>query len=79
MIALVIALGLLVALALGAARSSSGSGAERRYVVRPGDTLWAIAAGRYSGDPRRAIWEIEQRNRLSTAALVPGETLILPP
>jgi nucleoid-associated protein YgaU len=76
---LAVALAVLAVLALGAARPSSGGGAERRYVVRPGDTLWAIAANRYSGDPRRAVWRIEQRNRLSTPLLVPGEILILPP
>ena len=73
------ALAVLTLLALGAARPSSGGGAERRYVVRPGDTLWAIAVSRYSGDPRSAVWRIEHRNGLSTALLVPGEILILPP
>ena len=79
MFAVVAVVSVLVALALAAARPSSGGADERRYVVRPGDTLWAIAASRYSGDPRRAVWRIEQRNGLSTPLLVPGEILILPP
>ena len=65
-------------LALSAARPSSGAGPERTYVVRPGDTLWSIAEGRYSGDPRRAVWEIERRNDLDGAGLVPGMVLRLP-
>ena len=68
----------LVAVALGYARPSHGSGAETRYVVRPGDTLWAIAAARYSGDPRAAVWKIERRNALDGAGVTPGQTLVLP-
>lgn len=61
-----------------AARSSHGAGPERHYVVRPGDTLWSIAARNYGGDVRQAIWNLEQRNHLATATLVPGEKLVLP-
>ena len=67
------------ALALVAVRPTTGAGHETRYVVRPGDTLWAIAAGRYAGDPREAISRIERRNRLESAALSPGQVLALPP
>ena len=35
-----------------AARSSHGAGPERTYVVKPTDTLWAIAAKTYPGDTR---------------------------
>ncbi len=65
-------------LALSAARPSSGAGPEQRYVVRSGDTLWSIAAARYSGDPRAAVWEIEHRNHLDGGVLVPGTVLRLP-
>ena len=61
-----------------AARSSHGAGPERHYVVRPGDTLWSIAARNYGGDVRQAIWSLEQRNHLATATLVPGQKLVLP-
>jgi nucleoid-associated protein YgaU len=64
--------------ALGGARPSSGSGPEGRYVVRSGDTLWAIAAARYASDPRKAIWDIRQRNRLGSSGLHPGQVLVLP-
>jgi nucleoid-associated protein YgaU len=68
---------ILVAAAL-TARPSNGAEAESRYVVRPGDTLWAIAADRYAGDPRRAVWRISERNGLAGGALQPGTVLYLP-
>jgi nucleoid-associated protein YgaU len=72
-------LGLLAALIVAvAARQSTGAGPERAYVVRPGDTLWAIAAARYGGDPREAVWKIERRNHLSSALIHPGQRLVLP-
>jgi len=70
---------LLAALAVGLyAHSSQSAGPERHYVVRPADTLWTIAARTYAGDTREGVWKLEQRNHLSSATLVPGETLVLP-
>jgi LysM repeat protein len=72
---------LLVAAALAVgmlARSSHGAGPERTVVVKPGDTLWSIAARTYAGDPREGVWELEQRNHLAGATIVPGERLVLP-
>jgi LysM repeat protein len=67
------------ALAVGlGAHSSSGAGPKRTYVVKPGDTLWSVAEHAYSGDPRQGVWEIEQRNHLSGATIVPGEKLLVP-
>ena len=60
------------------ARASSGHGSAERYVVRPADTLWSIASRHYSGDPREAVWRIQQRNHLSGALLRPGEVIVLP-
>ena len=66
-------------LAVGlAARSSNGAGPKQTYVVRPGDTLWTVAARSYSGDPRQGVWLIEQRNHLASATIVPGEKLVVP-
>ena len=59
------------------ARSSDASGPERRYVVKPYDTLWTIAAGGYA-DPRQGVWEISERNGLRGATIVPGQVLLLP-
>jgi hypothetical protein len=75
--ALILAL-LVVVLALATARPSRGAGPETRYVVRPGDTLWEIAAARYAGDPRKAVWRISERNGLHGGALRPGTVLYLP-
>jgi len=69
---------LVIGMALGAARSTSGAPPEARYVVRPGDTLWTIAATRYGGDVRDAVWRIEQRNGLSSPLISPGEVIVLP-
>lgn len=64
--------------ALGVARPSSGAAPEARHIVRAGETLWEIAASRYDGDLRKAVWQIEQRNHLGAGALQPGEVLLLP-
>jgi LysM repeat protein len=70
---------LAAALAVGVlVRSSDGAGRERVHVVRPAETLWSIATRAYGGDPRAAIWRIEQRNALQNATLVPGQKLVLP-
>jgi LysM repeat protein len=67
------------ALAVGlAAHSSSGAGPKQTYVVKPGGTLWSVAEHTYSGDPRQGVWEIERRNHLTGATIVPGEKLVVP-
>ena len=60
------------------ARTSSGHGPDRTYVVRPHDTLWSIAARFYGGDPREGVWRIERRNRIEDALLTPGQRLVIP-
>jgi nucleoid-associated protein YgaU len=65
-------------IALSVAHASSGAAGEARYVVRPGDTLWRLAAERYGGDPRKGVWEISRRNGLGTRLLRPGTILFLP-
>jgi LysM repeat protein len=73
----VIAALLTIAVAWGA-RRSDGAGPEQVYVVRAGDTLWAIAASHYGGDPRQAVWQLEQRNSLNGPAVQVGQRLRLP-
>ena len=68
----------LAAVVLVAARPSSGSGPEERYVVRPGDTLWELAAAHYGGDPREGVWRIRERNGLRGSSLPTGAILYLP-
>jgi nucleoid-associated protein YgaU len=70
----------LLALAFSSARAAGGSpDAGARHLVKPGDTLWQIAADHYDGDPRGAVWRIQERNGLTSPTLVPGMTLYLPP
>jgi LysM repeat protein len=70
---------LLALLAVGfVARSSHGAGPERTYVVKPADTLWAIAARSYGGDVREGVWKLERRNHLASATISPGQRLVLP-
>ena len=60
------------------AHPSGGAGPEARYVVKPADTLWSIAARHYAGDPREGVWKLERRNHLASTTLRPGQTLVLP-
>ncbi len=70
---------LLVALWGGLAHASGASGHSGAYVVKSGDTLWSITHRFYSGDPRRGVWDLEQRNDLGQSMLLtPGQRLVLP-
>jgi LysM repeat protein len=69
---IVIASLLTLAVAWGA-RQSDGAGHRHTYVVRYGDTLWAIAAANYAG-----VYRLEQRNNLAGALVRPGQRLVLP-
>ena len=72
----VLATGLL--LASGRLAYGSGPMTVEQVVVKPGDTVWTIAAAHYGGDPRPHIEEIMAINRLGSPVLTPGETLLLP-
>ena len=79
MFARFILIALVALIAWGAlARPSDGSRTPRIYVVKPYDTLWAIASAHYGGDPRAAVWNLRARNDLRTNLLRPGQRLVLP-
>ena len=61
-----------------AAHSSNGAGKPQIYTVKPYDTLWSIASSHYGGDPRDAIYRLEQRNGLDGTVVRPGQKLVLP-
>ncbi len=71
-------LGLLALAVAYSARSSNSAGHEQSYVVRAGDTLWSIAASHYGGDPREAVWRLQDRNHLAGTLVRPGQRLVLP-
>ena len=60
------------------ARPSEAHGRKVVYRVQAYDTLWTIAAKRYGGDVRDAVWRIEQANHLRDPTVAPGQTLVLP-
>jgi nucleoid-associated protein YgaU len=60
------------------ARGSEGAGAGEPYRVRSGDTLWTIAVEYYGGDPRAAVWRLQQANEIPDGILRPGQVLRLP-
>jgi LysM repeat protein len=59
-------------------RDTGASGKPVRYRVQWGDSLWSIAEARYAGDPRDAVWRLQERNKLSGTTIVPGQVLVLP-
>ena len=63
--------------ALFAGETGAG-GPERQYRVQAGDTLWSIAVATFPGDPREGVWELKERNDLTSATIVPGQVLVLP-
>lgn len=71
---------LLAAVALWAvlARDTGASAHQRYYRVEPGDTLWSVAVANFAGDPREGVWELQLRNGLEGATIVPGQRLALP-
>jgi hypothetical protein len=62
----------------GFVHPSQATTAQEVYAVKPGDTLWTIAARNYAGDPREAVWRVKEENSLASAVVRPGQLLRLP-
>ena len=75
---ILIAVGVAVFVWSALVRPAVSHPAKQVYVVKPYDTLWQIAASSYAGDPRDAVYRIQQANHLSGATLRSGQTLVLP-
>lgn len=79
-----IAIGGLVAVLSGPVANAVGTGRPFEgpssvYVVRPGDTLWAIATrSAPSVDPRLVVQAIRAANHIDPGSLVPGQQLSVP-
>jgi hypothetical protein len=79
----------IIAVSALAGRAGAGSGADLRqaravrdrvFVVRPGDTVWRIAArvAGPQGDPRPVVDRLVAANHIRDGVIVPGERLSLP-
>jgi len=76
---LVVAVVLLLTVACARAAWGSSTTAYDTVTVRPGDTVWAIAAARYPGeDTRNKVGEILAANGLHDALVRPGQRLRVP-
>lgn len=76
----VVAATLCLLILLGGVAYGGTSGGTQTVRVRPGDTLWSIAASHYdSGDVRARVDEILSFNHLGGPVVVPGQTILLPP
>jgi len=76
-----IGIGAALLIVFGLSKTVSGAGPVgfTSYQVQPGDTLWSIAAERYTGaDVREKVGEIERANGLASPVIVPGEVLKVP-
>ena len=77
--AAVLALSVLAVGAFGVPRLFASSSVVRVHVVKDGDTLWALAHDYASSeDPRSYVHEVRELNKLVSAQVFPGQTLILP-
>ena len=75
---LLLAIGLAWVVPSGGAAAGPAHVGSKRYVVRPGDTLWSIARRIHDGDPRALVDAIQAANGTDPGALVPGQVLLIP-
>lgn len=67
-----------IAGAAGAAATRPHAQAWRCVTVRPGETLWSIAAHNPAADRRQTIYRIEQENGLPDGGAQAGSTIWVP-
>ncbi len=75
---MIIFLGMAVFVWSALVRPAGSHGPRQVHVVAPYETLWSIASASYAGDPRDAIYRIQQANDLGGSTLHAGQRLILP-
>ena len=77
---LVVAISTVFLLVGGAADAEGPPAPTVEYVVKPGDTLWAIAAkvAAPEEDLRRVVREIQRASGLDSATIFPGQVLEVP-
>ncbi|HEY0118215.1 MAG TPA: LysM peptidoglycan-binding domain-containing protein [Cellulomonas sp.] len=80
LLALVLLFGGTLAATRANAEGPTSAPEVERYVVAPGDTLWAVAAGlaRPGEDLRDVVRDIEVLNGMSSATLIAGQQILLP-
>ena len=75
----IVIVALLAVLVWAVLARDTGAGPPPRYhTVQPGETLWSIAVESGAGDPRAGVWELQRRNGLAGATIVPGQRIVLP-
>jgi hypothetical protein len=77
---LVVVIAVWVSVRVAVAVPDAGALDGRQYTVRAGDTLWSIALVNYGHerDPRRVVYEIEQKNQMQSSTLCEGQRIVLP-
>lgn len=86
LVSAIVALGIPAGQAVGASSSQGGAdrggraAVPRSVVVRPGDTLWGIAATLVgpAGDPRPLVDAIARANGVDPGEIRPGHVLVIP-
>ena len=84
LVVVLLALAMMLGATLAATRASADGPVSapqvERYVVAPGDTLWALASGLAAPgeDLRDVVRDIEQLNGMSSVALTAGQEILLP-
>lgn len=73
-----VVMALVLTIVYGTAQARKEAPQIESHIVRPGDTLWGIAAAnRGTTEIRKYIYQIQTLNELGST-IYPGQTIILP-